>query len=40
VMMKRFGLQQSDAGLLAIAPPNEEEKVKNDENERITQLRE
>jgi|LauGreDrversion4_2_1035121.scaffolds.fasta_scaffold523354_2 hypothetical protein len=40
VMMKRLGLQQSDAGLLAIAPSNEEEKVKNDENERITQLRE
>jgi hypothetical protein len=38
--MKRLGLQQSDAGLLAIAPPHTDKKVKQDDSERTTQLRE
>jgi len=39
VMMKRLGLQQSDAGLLALAPP-EAPKERNDHDERMIQPRE
>ena len=40
VMMKRFGLQQSDGGLLALAPPEAATSPKNIDEQRMIQPRE